>query len=92
MRGTFARVTTELIDTDERVVALLGDIGVFAFRHAKEAHPDRVYDRGVDPRGGVGRPAGRLAEGYRPRSSLQSRRSQSPMSATSSMHTEWGMP
>ncbi|MDD2857904.1 MAG: transketolase C-terminal domain-containing protein [Candidatus Nanopelagicales bacterium] len=62
MRGAFARVTTELIDTDERVVALLGDIGVFAFRHAKEAHPDRVYNIGILEQSTIGLGAG-LAKG-----------------------------
>ena len=44
MRERFARVTTELLDTDPRIAVVLADIGVAMFGEAMERHPDRVFN------------------------------------------------
>ena len=66
MRARFAKVTAELLDADDRLVALLGDIGVFAFRHAKQAHPDRVYNIGILEQSTIGLGAGLAKSGLIP--------------------------
>lgn len=47
MRQQFSATTALLIENDDRVVALLGDIGVFAFRESMKKYPDRVYNIGI---------------------------------------------
>jgi transketolase len=47
MRKQFVDSMTRLLKADERIVLLLGDIGVFGFRDAFAAHPDRVYNIGI---------------------------------------------
>jgi transketolase len=47
MRKQFVKTTEELLDTDENVVLLLGDIGVFGFRNSFKNHSSRVYNIGI---------------------------------------------
>lgn len=47
MRGQFVATVSRLLAADERVVVLLGDIGVFGFRDAFRDFPDRVYNIGI---------------------------------------------
>lgn len=46
MRKQLVRTVQEFLD-DDRLVLLLGDIGVFGFRDAFKKHPDRVYNIGI---------------------------------------------
>ncbi len=47
MRKQFVKTIENILKTDERLVLLLGDIGVFGFRNAFKDHPDRVYNIGI---------------------------------------------
>lgn len=47
MRKQFVQSATRLLERDERVVLLLGDIGVYGFKDAFAAFPDRVYNIGI---------------------------------------------
>jgi transketolase len=47
MRKQFGVTLQCLLDEDERLVLLLGDIGVFGFRDAFAKHPDRVFNIGI---------------------------------------------
>src|SRR3990167_2244759 len=44
-----AQLTKTVMDLgkDEKVVLLVGDIGVFGLRHFKEAYPNRFYNLGI---------------------------------------------
>jgi transketolase len=66
MRRQFVTTTSRLLDEDPRVVVLLGDIGVFAFRHAAQAHPDRVINIGILEQATVSLAAGLAKEGFIP--------------------------
>lgn len=47
MRKQFVSTVEELIEKDNRLVLLLGDIGVYGFRRSFEKYPDRVYNIGI---------------------------------------------
>jgi transketolase len=47
MRNQFAKTVGELMEQDNRIVTLLGDIGVFSFRFAFQKFPDRTYNIGI---------------------------------------------
>ena len=47
MRGQFVKTVSKLIQNDERVVLLLGDIGVYGFRDMLSNYPQRAYNIGV---------------------------------------------
>ena len=47
MRKRFQSVVSELVSTDEKLVLLLGDIGVFGFRQILESIPERVINMGI---------------------------------------------
>jgi transketolase len=66
MRRQFVRTVERLLDSDPRLVVLLGDIGVFAFRHAMQRHPKRVINIGILEQATVGVAAGLAKEGYIP--------------------------
>lgn len=55
-----------LLDQDPRLVVLLGDIGVFAFRHAFQKHPKRVINIGILEQATVSVAAGLAKEGFIP--------------------------
>ncbi|MFZ1992056.1 MAG: transketolase C-terminal domain-containing protein [Alphaproteobacteria bacterium] len=58
MRKQFVETTTRLLERDDRVCLLLGDIGVFGFRDAFARFPDRVYNIGILEQAMVGTAAG----------------------------------
>jgi len=47
MRKQFVKTVEDLLNQDERLVVLLGDIGVFGFRNSFATHPDRIYNIGI---------------------------------------------
>jgi len=47
MRGQFVKTVSKLIQNDERVVLLLGDIGVYGFRDMLTNYPQRTYNIGI---------------------------------------------
>ena len=58
--------STRLLEDDERVVVLLGDIGVFAFRDCFQRFPERVHNVGILEQSMVGIAAGLAHEGLIP--------------------------
>ncbi len=56
----------DLMDKDERVVVLLGDIGVFAFRDVFTKYPTRTYNIGICEQSMVGMAAGLAMAGFIP--------------------------
>jgi transketolase len=66
MRAQLADTVSAVIAEDTDVVLLLGDIGVRGFRHAAEAHPDRVYNIGILEPTTVGLAAGLARAGMVP--------------------------
>ena len=51
---------------DERLVLMLGDIGVFGFRNAFAVYPDRTYNIGICEQAMVGVASGMAMEGFIP--------------------------
>ena len=47
MRKQFVQTVEGLLAEDERLVLLLGDIGVFGFRNSLRELPQRVYNIGI---------------------------------------------
>jgi transketolase len=47
MRERFARVTSELLDSDPRLAVVLADISADMFAAARRRHPDRVVNLGI---------------------------------------------
>lgn len=47
MRRTFQRVLSDLVLNDERLVLILGDIGVFGFKDLMESAPERAINIGI---------------------------------------------
>ncbi len=47
MRQQFAATMTDLMSDDNRVITLLNDIGVWAFRFLKKEYPNRVHNLGI---------------------------------------------
>jgi transketolase len=66
MRKQFVHTASRLLEQDERVVLLLGDIGVFGFRDAFKAFPDRVYNIGILEQATVSLAAGLAKTGMVP--------------------------
>ena len=56
----------DIMDKDERVVVLLGDIGVFAFQPVFEKYPTRIYNIGILEQTMVGMAAGLSMAGLIP--------------------------
>ncbi len=56
----------DIMDQDERVVVLLGDIGVFAFKDVFEKYPKRIYNVGILEQSMVGMAAGLAMAGFIP--------------------------
>ena len=54
------------LEKDERLVLLLGDIGVFGFRKAIKSYPDRVYNIGILEQSTVSLAAGLAMDGLIP--------------------------
>jgi len=66
MRKQFVATIERLLDEDPRLVVLLGDIGVFAFRIAFKKHPKRVINIGILEQATVSLAAGLAKEGFIP--------------------------
>jgi transketolase len=66
MRKQFVQTAARLLEQDERVVLLLGDIGVFGFRDAFRDFPDRVYNIGILEQATVSLAAGLAKTGLVP--------------------------
>lgn len=47
MRKQFVKTIEDILDQDERLILLLGDIGVWGFNNAFKKYPDRVYNIGI---------------------------------------------
>src|SRR6266568_1550695 len=66
MRKQFVKTVTDLLRQDNRVVLLLGDIGVYGFRDAFKEFPDRVYNVGILEQSTVSMAAGLAQAGMIP--------------------------
>jgi transketolase len=66
MRKQLSKTCMDLMDKDERVVVLLGDIGVFAFKDVFAKYPKRVYNVGILEQSMVGMGAGLAMAGFIP--------------------------
>lgn len=56
----------DIMGEDDRVVVLLGDIGVYAFRDVFSKYPKRVYNIGICEQSMVGMAAGLAMAGFIP--------------------------
>lgn len=66
MRQQFSKTVLEIMDEDDRVVVLLGDIGVHAFKAVFDRYPDRCYNVGICEQAMVGMAAGLAMAGFIP--------------------------
>jgi len=66
MRRRFVETVESLMAGDERVVVLLGDIGVHSFRQAFARHPGRIHNLGICEQSMIGVAAGMAKEGFIP--------------------------
>ncbi len=66
MRNQFPKTVLKIMDKDERVVVLLGDIGVHAFRDVFKKYPKRCYNVGICEQSMVGMAAGLAMAGFIP--------------------------
>jgi transketolase len=66
MRAQLVKTVLETMKNDERVVLLLGDIGVYGFREAFKQFPKRVYNIGILEQASISLAAGLAIEGMIP--------------------------
>lgn len=66
MRKIFPLSVMEIMDYDPRIVVLLGDISVFAFKDVFEKYPTRCYNIGILEQTMVGMAAGLAMAGLIP--------------------------
>lgn len=66
MRERFARVTSELIDTDPRLAVVLAEIGKDGFAGAEHRHPDRLINVGIREQLMISVASGLALAGMRP--------------------------
>lgn len=66
MRKQFVQTVSRCLQTNEKLVLLLGDIGVFGFREAFQAFPTRVYNIGILEQATVSLAAGLAKTGLIP--------------------------
>lgn len=66
MRKQFVKTLEDLMAQDERLVLLLGDIGVFGFRNAFKLYPERIYNIGLCEQAMTSLAAGLAKEGFIP--------------------------
>ena len=66
MRQQFTKTMEYLENHDERVILLLNDIGVWAFRNLKEQYPNRVHNLGILEQASIGVAAGLSLVGFIP--------------------------
>lgn len=58
MRKQFVTTVEAAMDADEKLVTILGDIGVFGFRNVFKKHPDRIYNIGICEQASISLAAG----------------------------------
>lgn len=66
MRQQFPKTVLEIMEEDDRVVVLLGDIGVHAFKDVFKKFPKRIYNVGILEQSMVGMAAGLSMAGFIP--------------------------
>ncbi len=66
MRSQFAETASRIVMEDEKAVLLLGDIGVFAFRHLLKDFPLRAYNIGILEQSTIGLASGLALSGHYP--------------------------
>lgn len=66
MRQQFSKTVMDIMDRDDKVVVLLGDIGVFAFKDVMEKYPTRCYNIGILEQTMVSMGAGLAMAGFIP--------------------------
>ena len=66
MRKQFVKTLEDLMAQDERLVLLLGDIGVFGFANAFKRYPERIYNIGICEQAMTSLAAGLAKEGFIP--------------------------
>lgn len=66
MRQQLPRSVRQIMDCDDRVIALLGDIGVWSFHEAAEQYPGRVNNIGILEQAMIGVAAGMAKTGLIP--------------------------
>jgi len=47
LRKQFVKTVESVMDSDERLITILGDIGVFGFRNVFSKYPERIYNIGI---------------------------------------------
>ncbi len=65
-RAQFVATVSRLLDEDDKILLLLGDISVHAFRDAAARHPERVTNCGTCEQAMVSMGAGMALEGMLP--------------------------
>ena len=66
MRKQLPKSVLEIMDQDERVIVLLGDIGVYAFEEVMKKYPNRCLNVGILEQSMVGMAAGLAMSGFIP--------------------------
>lgn len=66
MRRQFVKTTEKLLQQNEKLILLLGDISVFGFREAFQRFSDRVYNIGILEQSTLGVAAGLAKSGFIP--------------------------
>ncbi len=66
MRKQLIKTVEDILQTDQRTVLLLGDIGVYGFRESFKNFPDRVYNIGILEQSTIGLAAGLAMTGLIP--------------------------
>jgi transketolase len=66
MRGQFVKTMTEIMEKDENSYLLLGDIGVYGFRHILEKYPERAKNLGICEQSMISVAAGLAISGFNP--------------------------
>lgn len=66
LRAQFIKTVCALMDTDDKLVLLLGDISTYAFRQCIERHPTRAYNIGIAEQASCSIAAGLAIEGFMP--------------------------
>lgn len=65
-REQFPKTVLEIMDKNDKVVVLLGDIGMHAFRDVFTKYPDRCFNVGILEQSMVGMAAGLSMAGFLP--------------------------
>jgi transketolase len=66
MRKQLIKTLGDIFERDERVVLLLGDIGVYGFKEMFKKYPNRIFNIGILEQASVGLAAGLAIEGMIP--------------------------